>query len=496
MEQTFKKLFVYFSKKIVLTFFGLAILGTLLIPQPALAGLWDWLLGAVTFIPNNIINIFFSLTLGIWSALVALAGGLLKWVLSPDFISWSYTNPATNPVIETGLNITRSFVNMGLVLILVYIAFATILRLSGYQTQKLLITLIVVALLVNFAPVICGFVVDATNIAMYYFVDNVTGMKNLTNDLVGISDSIKAGITTEEASKQFGIIFQTLVLIAFNQALFFILFLFVILFILRYVAIWVLVILAPLAFVCYILPATKRFFTLWWNQFFQWSIIGVIAGFFLYLGEQIAELMPTAEMAAHKAEYGIFDTILPHFVTLAFLIIGLIMALTTSAAGATQIVAGAKRGGKVAGKYTGKWGWRRVKGTYGGTAKAPGRMVKTYQTARTMGKSRKQAFGAAVLRPARTWKRWKPFEVKGLTKKKVKAKGGVAKVVTGVAPPWEWKITHGGSKAKAAGKGLKKAAKDSWAAAIGKKGKSKKCKKCGKTIEFTANVCPNCGHIF
>ena len=480
MEQTFKKLFVYFSKKIVLTFFGLAILGTLLIPQPALAGIWDWLLGAVTFIPNNIINIFFQITIGIWSALVALAGGLLKWVLSPGFISWSYTNPATNPVIEIGLNITRSFVNMGLVLILVYIAFATILRLGGYQTQKLLITLIVVALLVNFAPVICGFVVDAANIAMYYFVDHVTGMKNLTNDLVGISDSIKAGITTIEASKQFGIIFQTLVLIAFNQALFFILFLFVILFIFRYVAIWVLVILAPLAFICYILPATKRFFTLWWNQFFQWSIIGVVAGFFLYLGEQIAELMPTAQMAAHEAEYGVFDTILPHFVTLAFLVIGLIMSLTTSAQGATQIVAGAKRGGKVARNYAGKW-----------TAKIPKTVYKEYgKAAKTLPRSFAQGMKAGG-----GWKKpggWtRGFKETGKTI--AHAPAATYRMAKKEVQPATIK-----RRATAAKKGLKKAARESWAAALKQKKKKKgeKCPHCNTVLPIDTDYCPNCGLKF
>lgn len=340
MLQMLKKFFLRLGKKVALAFFGLFILGILLTPQPALAGVWDWIVGAITFLPSAAINLVFQLLILIFGSLATLAGAILKWVLSPGFISWSYTNPATNPVIEIGYNITRSFVNMGLVLALIYIAFSTILRLAGYKTQKLLVTLVAVALLVNFAPVICGLVVDASNIVMYYFTDHITGMKNLTNTLVGIGQSLKASFTTVEATKQMGILVQSMVLIFFNMALFFILLIFAFLFILRYVAIWILVILSPLAFVSYILPATKKAFEMWWKQLFQWSIIGIIAGFFLFLGEQITNALSDPKVIGVKleTEYGVFDTVLPHVVTLAFLVIGFFLALTTSAIGAGAIM--------------------------------------------------------------------------------------------------------------------------------------------------------------
>ena len=395
-KQLFKKPFLIFLGVVVCTY--------LFFPQTASAAVWDWVVGAITFLPNAFINLILQLLVLVWSALANLAGQILDWVTSPGFVSWSYTNPANNPVIDAGYSVTRSFVNMGLVLALIYIAFATILRLNNFQTQKTLITLVVVALLVNFAPVLCGFVVDASNIAMFYFTDHLTGMSNLLNTLKGMGDSVAAGFTTLEATKQFGIIFQTLVLIAFSAVLFFILTAFCILFIFRYVAIWVAVILAPLAFVAYILPATRGFYNTWQKQFLQWNIIGIVGGFFLFLGEQVAETMPAAPLLRTGSEYGVVDAILPHFVTLAFLIIGLMMALTTSAMGATQISAGLKRGGRVAGRYAASMNLRTARGLAG----APGRAVRTYQGARVLGASRGQAFGAAIIRPARAWRRWRP----------------------------------------------------------------------------------------
>ena len=356
MIQTFKKFFIRLGKKLLLASFGLFLLGILFTPQPALAGVWDWIVGAVTFLPSLAINLVLQLLILLLGSLSSLAGALLKWVLSPGFISWSYTNPASNPVIEVGYNITRSFVNMGLVLALVYIAFATILRLADYKAQKLLATLIIVALLVNFAPVICGLIVDASNIVMYYFTSHITGMKHLTNTLVEVGQSLEASFTSVEVTKQMGTIFQSVVLIFFNVALLFILLAFVLIFILRYVAIWILVILSPLAFVSRVLPATKKMFDVWSKQLIQWSIIGIIAGFFIYLGEQITTALSDPNVIGVKieSEYGLFDRVLPHMVTLAFLVIGFFLSLTTGAMGADAIIkvggAAAVAGGAAAGR--------------------------------------------------------------------------------------------------------------------------------------------------
>lgn len=339
-----------FSKKTFLVFLSIAFCASLFAPQAASAAVWDWIVGAITFLPSAFLNIVLQLLILIWSLVALVAGLLLDAVTSSGFISWSYTNPANNPVIAAGYSITQSFVNMGLVLALIYISFATILRLGSFQTQRTLVTLIVVALLVNFAPVICGLIVDASNIATYYFTDHVTGFSNLLNSLKGIGDSLAASFTTLEVTKQLGVVFESIVMVAFNMALSMILFTFAILFLVRYVAIWTAVILAPIAFVAYILPATRKYFNMWLNNFLQWCIIGVVGGFFLFLGESVANVMPAAPMLRTSSGYGVFDTVMPHFVTLIFLGIGLIMALTTSAFGAKEVAAGLKRGGKAAGK--------------------------------------------------------------------------------------------------------------------------------------------------
>jgi len=56
-----------------------------------------------------------------------------------------------------------------------------------------------------------------------------------------------------------------------------------IVFIGRYVMLVFLIVLAPLPFLLMILPATKKFASMWWQKFLKWAFIGVIITFFLWL---------------------------------------------------------------------------------------------------------------------------------------------------------------------------------------------------------------------
>ena len=354
IQLPFKRKIIFFSSLLVLFII-------LFLPQPAFAAWYDFLIGAVTFIPNVAIALIFYMLVVVTGLFSAFAGVILKWVISPSFISLSYTNPAGpngNPIIATGLGITQGFVNMILVLILIYIALATILRLAGYETKKLLVTFVIVALLVNFAPVICGLIVDASNIVMNYFVKNLTGGQQLINSLKSIVDVATANFNWEvfKVTKQITVLAYLLMLAVFNFFLMIALGLFAAVFLIRYIAIWILVILSPLAFACYILPATKRYWELWWHQFLQWSFIGAIAGFFLYLGEQIATLSP-AVFTPPSGELG--SAILPYLVPLAFLYLGLMVGFSTSAYGASTVMGLTKKYGKKGGLY-GAYGARSL----------------------------------------------------------------------------------------------------------------------------------------
>ncbi len=372
MSIKLRKIFSFFAKKkpLLLVFF-FVILGTFYPLKSALAGPWADL---GTWIATRPIAFIVWILRGLAILLVKLTGSLLNWVLSPGFTTLSYTNPAGNKVIEVGLDVTRGFVNMLLVIILIYIAIATILRLAGYETKKLLVTFIIVALLVNFSPVICGLIVDASNIIMNFFV------QDLKADAFGTFISTKVEtITNYDYTSDWHLIIssviQTIVLTGFLFVLFYVLLIFILIFVLRHLIIWVLVILSPLAFVCYILPVTKKYFEMWWEQFLAWSFIGVTCGFFLYLGLLMVTLVPTSIPSPVTGENPLFNSILPYFVSVVFLGLGVIFGLKTSAMGAGSVIGFVKTKGKVVTTKARGMAWKGTKLAAGGTARGASKVA-------------------------------------------------------------------------------------------------------------------------
>jgi len=472
-------LFNLCKKKTILFVFFFVFSGFFCFVQTASAG---WTDALANWIATRPLFFIFKVLAGISIWLVGLAGSLLNWVLSPNFISYSYTNPGgpkANPIIKTGLGVTQGFVNMLLVLILVYIAIATILRLAGYETKKLLITFIIVALLVNFAPVICGLIVDASNIVMNFFVQDLKA--DAFGKIMGAKVQIIAGQFKKESewgnAKDY--IFQLAAMVPFLLALTFVLLIFTLIFALRYMVIWLLVILSPLAFACYILPITKKYFDKWWEQFINWSLIGVTCGFFLYLGLLLVNKIQAgaAVPTPTTGEVGVFDSILPYFVSLIFLGIGIVFGLQTSAMGAKVVIQGAKRGGKTGGKVMAKRGWQWTKQGARAMRDETRRMQKTYRAGRALGLSRTRAVGEATRRyvrraPRRVRRAVRPARIARTVwaagRGALSAAGEVA--VAGTAAAFKLKLKK---------KGLKR------------------CPACrNPRVAKSAKTCPTCGYSF
>lgn len=367
-----KNLFSYLNKKGTILFvFLFSFLGLAYPRVSSAAWVKNLAIDIAAFIPYWIGRLIFNLAIKI----TTICGKLVNWIVSPNFISYSYTSPANNPVIEVGLNVTQGLANMILVLVLIYIAIAIMLQLAGYETKKLLLSFIFVALLVNFTPVICGLIVDASNIVMNFFVKDLPAdsfAKLITSKVEALP--VPFGENTDYRDT-LSALTQVVLLTSFLFVLSFILLIFAIIFLLRYIAIWLLVILSPIAFVFYILPITRQYFSQWWKQFINWCFIGATCGFFLYLALFMAtrlETQPTEKIAAPgiSGELTVFDGILPYYVAVAFLGIGLIFGLKTSAIGASSVIGAVKSRGrgavrgtrKAAGRATGWVGKKAARG--------------------------------------------------------------------------------------------------------------------------------------
>jgi len=317
-----------------------------------------------------IIQIFIQILVLISSGFLYLAGSILSWVCSDNFISLPYTH---GPIIDDTWALTRDLTNMLFVVVLVFIGLATALRIRDYEAKKTLPVLIIIALLINFTPVICGFIVDATNIVMNFFIKNASAGEIIAVQLSSYYNSVKSdilGISFFNPLEHIKIFIRAAIVSFFNIIAGFILLAFAFIFIFRYIAIWMLVILSPFAFFSYILPATRKIWTMWWNQFIQWTFIGVTGSFFLYLG-----MFTIKTVAEHSKELGhvganwlldftgvseLLNGTLSLGIGLAFLAAAFFMGLSSGAMGGNQIIGWAKAGGKAAGSWAGRTTWREA----------------------------------------------------------------------------------------------------------------------------------------
>ncbi|HEY4486300.1 MAG TPA: hypothetical protein VJB70_01015 [Candidatus Paceibacterota bacterium] len=224
---------------------------------------------------NGITNLLFILAT--W--FLGMTGNLLDTAITYSISPAFYDIPG----IVIGWGVFRDIVNIAFIAILVYIAIGTILQLSGVSTKQMLVTLVVVALLVNFSFFLANTVIRTSNTlasALYgqimppsaqtegsfKFFGSGRGFSNkesLSGKLINGLDlpSMVDSKTLNDLSFTDAAVARLLGAIAIFIAAFVFL-AGAILFILRIVTLAFVLLISPLAFAAAILPATNTY----WNQ--------------------------------------------------------------------------------------------------------------------------------------------------------------------------------------------------------------------------------------
>lgn len=306
----------------------------------------------------GIVLAFLQTALSISNLFLGLGGTILSWILGGDFITIPYTK---GDVIDSSWGLVRDLTNMLFIIVLIFIGLATALRIRDYEAKKALPRLIIIALLINFTPVICGFIIDGANIVMNFFIQPLSGGNLLGSHLYTVYKGVWSdiiGLGFFNPLEHVELLFKSACVVIFNFLGGFIMIAFSFLFVLRYIAIWILVILSPLAFFSYILPITRRIWTMWWNQFIQWVFIGITGAFFLYLGFNTLNILLEHAGELGKAPEGtgwlkkpfidFFNDLLPYGIGIAFLLISFFLGFSTGAMGGNQILNLVKTGGATA----------------------------------------------------------------------------------------------------------------------------------------------------
>lgn len=440
--------------------------------------------------------------------LPAVAGEIFRVTLNlNNEIALTPLKAGPNDIVTVGFNFTRDIANMLFLLVFAWVGFATILRLKTYEIKTIIPNLIKIALLINFIPLIAGVILDIASVITQVFADKVSSITLFMWDLLPGVAMIKEGTTSLSTlipgnGGFSGMAVASVVGIIFNLIAAFFLLVYGLIFLIRIVVIWVLIILAPLAWFGSILPQGKKMWDKWWKQFIQWSFIGVPLTFFLYLSTFVfksSSFVCNFNDASAFSKYGLGEGLLmglignnlicnafPFIAGIVVMMIGLLLSLTLAPAGADEIIKRAKKGGAAAGSVLGKAaakkGWK--------IAKSPIESFKAGRLAWQM--NRKPGLG---LRPSGL------KQTVGAVLERSRA--AVRLEATGNIKP--------GAMAKSAKKGIWKEIKGSaqagWLAGTGgkKKKKGKRTQPCdacgfgnlpGETIGAGAERCPKCGQQF
>jgi hypothetical protein len=290
-----------------------------------------------------------------------------------------FSDFATTGGVAKGWSLARDIVNLLLIFILLYIAIATILQVSGYGAKELLLTLIIIAFLVNFSLVITKLIIDASNVLAveFYRPFGTTGISETFRNAFDADSVINV-----KAFSGKNLYFIELITYLLGGVIFliasFIFFTFSILFLTRMVVLLILMIFAPLAFAAHVLPSTKKHASSWWSYLFNQTFFAPAALFLLYLSAGVAnsgfikdvlglgklgdkgmaDLMNAAAGAgADKLSLNwddILKFILQFFIIAILLIASLVIAKQMGAIGAQTAMAGGKKMSKKLQGYAGR----------------------------------------------------------------------------------------------------------------------------------------------
>lgn len=329
--------------------------------------------------------------LWVLSRLIAIAAFLLEAVFRlEETTGFTFTKVT---VVTQGWQITRGLCNMLFAVILLVMAFDTILQLDKFPVKRILPKLILVALLINFSLVFCGIFIDFSQILTRYFIDAAGGANHSIADqlanglnIAKVFNTPTSGLESAEdlraalgggaasllaifGSLLFGIVIILVATFAIGAGAIFML--------IRLVSLWLLLITAPLAWVSMLVPGAPGIGDIagkWWGNFFKWTFFAPTYAFFIYLAVLVAgtPFFNLAQTASQKRLTGdIFinsflspdngiSLLLQYVVIIIILIAGLQSAQTAGVVGAGKVLAWGKKAGD------------KISGTAKGYAKRPG----------------------------------------------------------------------------------------------------------------------------
>lgn len=229
--------------------------------------------------------------------LLSMANTIFEWCVNPIYWDVIFKNPA----IYSSWEIVRDLLNIMFIVTLLYSAFVIIFQVDSSGAKSRLLTIVLMALLVNFSFPITRFIIDMSNSLMYTIITTMdfgnssgggaSGALGKITEASAIHNIIYPGPKADVASILTSIIFIFVLAVTLMAT--------GLLLLIRMITLAVLLIFSPVAFVTKILPETKNYSASWWKELFNNAIFGPAMLLGLYVATQM--------MLKMKGSLGFFD---------------------------------------------------------------------------------------------------------------------------------------------------------------------------------------------
>ncbi|MDO8592268.1 MAG: hypothetical protein Q7R92_00675 [bacterium] len=239
---------------------------------------------------------------GIASLIIVVCGWILGVAISGILTITSYNNFINEKSIIDAWVVVRDLCNMFFILILLMVAFATILRIESYQWKKILPKLLIMAVLINFSKTICGLLIDFSQVIMLTFVNAFSDTGgNFVNalhvkDYLAVTKNqaswwdetgMNLNLTNTVAAMMFVIILMVVATVAMLAIM--------VIFLMRMIMLWIYIILSPFAFLLMAFPQGQKYASQWWSEFVKYLINGPVLAFFIWLTLIVMDNAPKFE---------------------------------------------------------------------------------------------------------------------------------------------------------------------------------------------------------
>lgn len=222
---------------------------------------------------------------------VSIAVGLFEYAIDPLVYG---PNGLFNKVSVYNMwKFIRDFFNLFFILTLLYTAFTIVFQIAG-NYKKTLLSIVLAALFVNFSFPLSRVMIDATNVPMYYFANLIMsstgGSATSASATLGpalSASGLKDILIPQETEIRGMTVSQILLGIIFLFVFMVTLMVLAVLFVVRMMALLVLVMFSSVGFAGSVIPGMKQYSDMWWDKFRQYALFGPAAMFMLYIATQL-----------------------------------------------------------------------------------------------------------------------------------------------------------------------------------------------------------------